>query len=335
VVMSLLATGRTEFPRLGADLARVQAALVPAVHGRPGLTEMVGHLMGGAPKLIRPTMALVASYLTSDPLSPACPRVLDAAVAVELIHVGSMCHDDVIDGADLRRRRPSVNARWGNRLAVLAGDYLLVSAAELAAGLGATEAGIIAGAARALCRGQMLETAELYAPGRTERSYLEAITGKTAALLECACRLGALEARGAPADVELLARFGQHFGIAFQVNDDILDLTGTAETLGKAVAKDLLEGVYTLPVLLARRRVPELRALLTAPVSADDAARAHALTLECGAVDEAAAVARRHLDVALTVLADLDAPASQIAALATLAEQMIPTSAAAAPNSAS
>ncbi|HET8682950.1 MAG TPA: polyprenyl synthetase family protein [Micromonosporaceae bacterium] len=300
----MLTPSRSEdvFPCLPADLDRVQQRLTPHVERRPDLTEALRHLFGGVPKLVRPMLALMSAYLVGDPHRPVDERVVAAAAAVELLHVGTMCHDDVMDEADTRRGRPSVNARWGNVQAILGGDHLLAAASELAAGLGAAEAGIVAGTLRALVDGQMMETADLFDGYRTEESYYAAITGKTAALLACACRLGALEAGGDEPAVEALAQFGLELGIAFQINDDVLDLVQTEQHLGKPAGKDLVEGVYTLPVILAARRAPGLYPRLAGPMSAGEAEQLRADVVAAGGCEAASKAAAQHLEQAVRAL---------------------------------
>ncbi|HEX2715945.1 MAG TPA: polyprenyl synthetase family protein, partial [Candidatus Acidoferrales bacterium] len=222
---------------------------------------------------------------------------------LELVHVGTMCHDDVMDEAETRRARPSVNARWGNALAVLTGDFLLASAAEIAARLGAHEAEIIAATFRELSTGQMIETRDLYNASRTRESYFAAVTGKTAALLSSACRMGALEAGANGGGVERSARFGLYFGIAFQINDDILDWTSSPEVLGKPAAKDAAEGVYTLPLLCAMERCSELRALIASGRVVDCVPRIRELVMLSGGLAESARLAEDHMRIAEQALA--------------------------------
>ena len=314
------------FPCLASDLQRVEDVLTgtPWIEGEPELTRLVGHLMGGVPKLVRPTFVLSSAYLCGDPRRPAPDAVVQAAVAIEHVHVGTMCHDDVMDEAGARRARDSVNARWGNAMAILSGDYHLARAAEVAALLGLEACGIVAGTFKALCQGQMIETADRHSTGRTVEAYERAIAGKTAALLSASCRMGAVHAGAPAAAVEALASFGMRFGIAFQIHDDVLDLTETSEALGKPAANDILEGVYTLPVILALRRRPELEALLRAPVSKEDARRAREVVLASGAIEEAIAVGRERFRSAVAAVGPLGARPPHVSALVAYAEDMLP-----------
>jgi heptaprenyl diphosphate synthase len=171
------------------------------------------------------------------------------AVAVELVHLGSLYHDDVMDEATTRRTVESVNAKWGNLQAILAGDFLLARASEIAASLGTEIAALLARTIGRLCEGQVLELQHTYDPARTEDAYLRSIQGKTAALYSTSCRIGALVVGLAPDRVEALTEFGLAYGMAFQIVDDVLDLVASDEQLGKPAGHDLVEGVYTLPVL--------------------------------------------------------------------------------------
>jgi heptaprenyl diphosphate synthase len=314
------------YPCLAGDVERVQAGLRASgrVEGRPDLTGMVGHLLDGIPKLVRPTLVLTAAYLCGDPTKPVSERVIDAAVAIEHVHVGTMCHDDVMDDADTRRARPSVNARWGNAQAILSGDFHLARAAEIAAGLGLDACEVVAHTFRELCQGQMIETADLYSVARVEDAYLRAITGKTATLLSSSCRMGALHAAAGDDVVAALAGFGLQFGVAFQIHDDVLDLTESSEKLGKPAGNDIPAGVYTLPVIRALPRQPELRELLSGSVSPPAAARARRLVLESGSIEEAVAVGRDRFRRAVEALRLVRRHPAQVEALVAFAAEMLP-----------
>ena len=194
-------------------------------------------------------------------------RVVAAAAAVELVQIGSLVHDDILDAAATRRGRPTINASEGLDEALLAGDYILARAAQQAASVSQEAARLVAAALAELCEGQVLELRDAYDPDRTVEAHLASIRGKTAALFECACRLGAHVA-GLPAhNATAVARFGAGFGMSFQVLDDVLDLIGDAERLGKPTGIDLAAGVYTMPVITTLRgpRGDELRDLLPGP----------------------------------------------------------------------
>jgi heptaprenyl diphosphate synthase len=228
-------------------------------------------------------------------------------VAVELVHLGSLYHDDVMDDAVTRRTVESVNARWGNLKAILAGDFLLAKASEIAASLGTEVAGLLAATIARLCEGQIRELKDVYQLGRTEDDYLGSIAGKTAALFATACRVGAIVGELPRDDIETLTTFGQRYGMAFQLVDDVLDLVATSEELGKPSGNDLVEGVYTLPVLraLGSDRGDSLRAILGAPLGDEDRERARAIVIDGDEIDETIEVARGYADEAIACLTGL------------------------------
>ena len=240
----------TSEPLIIADLARVETALRTSVEAEdPFLTEVVSHLMNAGGKRGRPLFAVAAGACAHHDLTPATDDVIMGGVAVELVHLGSLYHDDVMDEADTRRTVQSVNARWDNLTAILAGDYLLAKASEIAASLGTEVAGLLARTIAHLCEGQVYELQSTFDPGRTEEAYLRSIGGKTAALFATASRIGALVGGLDGTQVDALTDFGRGYGMAFQIVDDVLDISATDEQLGKPAGHDLMEGVYTLPVV--------------------------------------------------------------------------------------
>jgi heptaprenyl diphosphate synthase len=191
-------------------------------------------------------------------------------------------------------------------VAILAGDYLLARASSLAASLGAEVAGLLASTIGELCRGQVLELQHLFDVTRSEEAYSSAIEGKTAALFATSCRIGGMVSAVDEPTLDALTRFGHHLGMCFQVVDDVLDLTSSDEALGKPAGQDLLEGVYTLPVIYALGEDDELRALLGTPIDAERLPKVRALATANGAVDAALAVARDHAVKASEALAGAD-----------------------------
>jgi geranylgeranyl pyrophosphate synthase len=211
--------------------------------GGPSLRQAHG---GG--KRIRPALAIAAAAVGGSEISQ---DVLAGAAAVELVHTGSLVHDDIIDRADVRRGVITINRREGNDVAILAGDYLLGLSGEFAASVSREVAAVLARTIISLCAGQMEELSDTYNLDRTEQSLFLAIEGKTAALMQAACEIGALAARLSTPQVDALAEYGHEFGVAFQIVDDVLDLVSSEERFGKPVHNDLRCGVYTLPVLYA------------------------------------------------------------------------------------
>ena len=184
---------------------------------------------------------------------------------MELVHLASLYHDDVLDEATIRRNVESVNSRFGNLVAIVAGDYLLARSAAIAASLGTEIAGLLADTLGQLCQGQVSEVRSAFQITRSREEYTTAIAGKTAALTSTSCRIGALTGGLSSAEVDALTEYGHCFGMVFQIRDDILDITATAGELLKPAGQDLAEGIYTLPALVALADPdsgPDLRALL-------------------------------------------------------------------------
>lgn len=306
-----------------ADLRRrIDERLLAAVQTEdPRLTEMTSHLVKAGGKRLRPLLVALSSAAVradghngEDEAATLTGAVNDAAVtggvAVELAHVGSLHHDDVIDEATTRHNVESVNTRWGNLRAILSGDFLLARASELAASLGTEIASILAITIGRLCAGEVRELHTAYQVDRAEEDYFAAIAGKTAALYSSGCRIGGL-AGGAvhAAQLDALTDFGLGFGMAFQVVDDVLDVVATDHELGKPAGHDMAEGVYNLPVLhaLAGPEGPELRTMLGGPL--DETSRGRALTLvrQSNGVTSALQVARDYVDQAVKALGALPA----------------------------
>jgi heptaprenyl diphosphate synthase len=288
---------------LAGDLVRVEERLVGTVRADDRfLGDVAGHLLAAGGKRLRPTLALCAGYAARG-LGPASDDVVTGGAAVELVHLGSLYHDDVIDEAETRRGVPSVNARWSNIVAILAGDYLLAQASSLAASLGADVAALLAATIGELCRGQVLELQHLFDVDRSEESYLSAIEGKTASLMATSCRVGAMVSGVSADTLDALTQFGHHLGMCFQVVDDVLDVTRTEAELGKPAGNDVHEGVYTLPVIYALSSSSELRSLLGRKVEWPQVAHAVDLIATEDVVEASMAVARTHATKASEVLA--------------------------------
>ena len=282
-------------PSLAGDLARVEESLHEAVSTPDRfLAEVATHLIGAGGKRIRPTLTLCAAYAASGSNGPAAADAVTGAVAIELVHQGSLYHDDVIDEAETRRGVPSVNARWSNIVAILAGDFLLARASALAARLGGEVAEILASTIAELCRGQVLELQHLFDVDRSEEGYCSAIEGKTASLFGTSCRVGGMVCGVAEPTLDALTRYGFHLGMCFQIVDDVLDITATDAKLGKPAGQDLVEGVYTLPVIHALARTPALRERLGHPLDGEQLAEVRRLAVSDGAIDAALGMARDH-----------------------------------------
>ncbi len=264
-------------PSMADSLARVEAGLHDAVASAdPFLTEIASHLIAAGGKRVRPGFSIAAAATASTTDGPASADAVTGAVAVELVHLGSLYHDDVMDEASIRRTVDSVNARWGNLKAILAGDFLLARASEMAASLGVEVAGLLARTIGRLCEGQLLELRYAFDLSRTEELYLRSIDGKTASLLGASCRIGGIVADIPREHTDALTTFGHSYGMAFQIVDDVLDLVSTEAEMGKPTGHDLEEGVYTLPVLysLDGPHGAELRSLLGGAIDTDARERA-------------------------------------------------------------
>jgi heptaprenyl diphosphate synthase len=308
---------------MGDELVRVEAALKASVQADdPHLTELASHLINAGGKRLRPALAVAVGACVQG--LPVTDEVVLGGVSVELVQVGSLYHDDVMDEAETRRGVESVNARFGNLRAILSGDYLLAKASEIAAGLGTEVAGLLAATIGKLCEGQVRELQTVWDTGRTEEAYEASIAGKTASLFAAATRIGGIVGGLDRAAVEAVTEYGRCYGMAFQVVDDILDVVATDEELGKPSGHDMAEGIYTLPVIRALAAgddaAVELGELLGRPLGEQsEIERARKLVKAGGAVEEAVAVARAWGDRAAAALAPLPAsdPKDHLVAAAT------------------
>jgi heptaprenyl diphosphate synthase len=289
------ATEALALPQLEADLTRLEPLLRASVTtGDRFLDDVTTHLIDAGGKRLRPLLALVAATAGER---PATEDDLLGGVAVELVHLASLYHDDVIDEATIRRNVESVNSRFGNLVAIVAGDYLLARSAAIAAGLGTEIAGLLAVTLGRLCQGQVTEVRSSFQTDRTEDDYFQAIAGKTAALAATSCRIGALTGRASSEEVEAFTAFGRCFGMVFQLRDDVMDVVASEEELGKPAGQDLAEGIYTLPTLGALADPecgPELRSLLGAPLAEPERAKAREIVAGSPGIPGTVAVARRY-----------------------------------------
>jgi heptaprenyl diphosphate synthase len=296
-------------PGLDESLARVEAELRRAVLSpEPLLSEVASHLVEAGGKRLRPALLVAAAAATG---AVTAEPVVRGAVAVELVHMGSLYHDDVIDEASSRRGVQSANARWGNLVAILAGDFLLARASEVAAELGTEVVSVLARTIGRLCQGELTQLQYAFSTPRPETAYLDAISRKTASLMAASTRIGALVAGASPGEVEALDDFGHAFGMAFQIWDDIRDLVCTEEELGKPAGHDMLEGTYTLPVIRAladHESGPELTGLLGRPLDGPEVEKARAIILASDAVSGSITEGRRWADRAAAALASMPAP---------------------------
>ena len=240
------------FRLLNADLDRVNALIVARMHSPVALIpQLAGHIVAAGGKRLRPMLTLASAHLCGY----RGDRHIALAAAVEFIHTATLLHDDVVDASNLRRGRDTANAVWGNKPAVLVGDFLFARSFELMVEDGALRIlEILAHAAAVIAEGEVRQLVTANDTATTEAAYLEVIEAKTAALFAAASRLGAVLAERPPAEEEALERFGRNLGIAYQLIDDMLDFSARQTELGKTVGDDFRDGKITLPILIAFAR---------------------------------------------------------------------------------
>lgn len=310
---------RAAGPQVGSLMERVERRLaeLAAGHG-PALARHAGATIAAGGKRLRPLLVFVAAGEPGG--EEVARRLVRSAAAVELIHSASLVHDDVLDRAPTRRGQPTVVATAGRRIATATGDLLFSRAfAELAAGGEADDVRALSAASSALAQGELVQRADAWDVTVTLERYLWRCELKTGSLFAAACRLGALAAGGPD---EALGEFGRRIGLAFQLLDDVLDVSGPASRTGKARGTDLLDGTVTLPLILARERDPGLAATdLRALRTAEQAEALCDRIAETGALAEAK---RRALAVVAEAKAELPAlPRRQRASLELVADGVV------------
>jgi heptaprenyl diphosphate synthase len=279
--IDLSAFGDAEFAISVRDgVARIEQLMETELRGSDDLmTDAVLHLFEAGGKRFRPLFAVLSAQLGPHPDSD---DVTIAGAVIELVHLATLYHDDVMDEAQVRRGAPSANLRWNNNVAILAGDYLFATASRLVSRLGPDAVRIIAETFAQLVTGQMRETQGAAGNADPIAHYLKVVHEKTACLIGAAGRFGAMFSGADAEQTERLSRLGDLVGTAFQISDDIIDIDSDPEESGKLPGTDLREGVHTLPVLYALHDsgpdADRLRELLAGPIE-DDATLAEALIL--------------------------------------------------------
>jgi heptaprenyl diphosphate synthase len=262
-------------------LAAVESGLLDATKSEvPFITEAAQHLVRAGGKRFRPLLVMLAAQFGD----PDAPGIVPSAVVVELTHLATLYHDDVMDEAEVRRGVPSANARWGNSLAVLTGDFLFARASHILADLGPEAVRIQAEAFERLVTGQILETAGPRDGRDPVEHYLDVLRGKTGSLVAVSCRFGAMMSGADERVTDVLTQYGERLGVAFQLADDVLDIASDSHESGKTPGTDLREGIATLPVLRLQEQASahglpedlELVELLAGDLT-DDARHAEAL----------------------------------------------------------
>ncbi|HWJ52275.1 MAG TPA: polyprenyl synthetase family protein, partial [Propionibacteriaceae bacterium] len=288
------------------QLEQVEQALLAAAEAdSPMVTEAARHIIAAGGKRFRPLLVVLGSHIGpyADP-----DDVTKAAVVVELTHVGSLYHDDVMDEAELRRGSDSANARWGNAVAILVGDLLFARASDTVAELGPEFVRLQARTFSRLVQGQIAETVGPSDGEDPLDHYLQVVADKTGSLIATSALFGAKLSGATPEAQQVMAEFGEQIGVVFQLSDDIIDIT--SDVTGKTPGTDLREGIPTLPTLLARKSADPADARLLELLDADledDALHKEALGLlrENAAMDAARADLRRWADDARSVLSPL------------------------------
>ncbi|GAA0347583.1 heptaprenyl diphosphate synthase component II [Bacillus carboniphilus] len=244
---------------LQGDISKIEKELEQAIQSRSSLIEEASlHLLQAGGKRIRPVFVLLAGQFGNYNIE----TMKKVAVALEMIHMASLVHDDVIDEADLRRGRPTIKAKWNNRVAMYAGDFMMGRSLEVFTLIEKPKAHqILADTIVQVCIGEIKQIEDKYRFDQHLKDYLRRIKRKTALLIAASCQIGAIAAEVDEDIHEKLYLYGYYVGMAYQITDDILDFTGTEKQLGKPAGGDLLQGNITLPVLFARQN-PEFRAKL-------------------------------------------------------------------------
>lgn len=296
------------FDVIKKDLEVLEEELLQAVSSEEELVNEVGtHLVTSGGKRLRPALCLLSARGGKE---FDLKRTLPLAVALELIHTASLVHDDVIDSSDTRRGEPTANAKWGNQVAILSGDYIFARAFSLIAAAGYSNR-VSVRLAELVCNlsvGEIIQDNAVYQASRGYEDYFCRIQKKTADFLEICCDLGAEVGGLTPAEGAKLAEYGHCIGMAFQITDDLLDILQTEETMGKPAGNDIRQGIVTLPVIRALEVSPEaevLRQIVTDPeMGTADVERALEIVKATDGIDKAKEKADEYLERAKAVLPD-------------------------------
>jgi len=288
---------------LGSDLERVNGLILERMQSQVALIpQLAGHIVASGGKRLRPMLTLGCARLCGYRGS----RHIALAAAVEFIHTATLLHDDVVDASDLRRGRDTANAVWGNKSAILVGDFLFSRSFELMVADGSLRVlEILSRASSIIAEGEVLQLMTQYDLQTTENAYLGVIQAKTAELFAAASRIGAVVAERPSDEEEALDRFGRNLGIAFQLVDDMLDFSACQAELGKSIGDDFRDGKITLPILLAYARGNDeerafwRRALEEMDQRAGDLERAIMLVERHGALAETLSRARGYVASAI------------------------------------
>lgn len=301
------------FKLISADLEAVEIELGRVLIGEDDLLNQTAtHLLRAGGKRLRPAFALLSAKVYMDDVSGVWPL----AAALELIHMATLVHDDVVDEADARRGKPTVRALWGNEVSTHTGDYVLAKALIQVSGYDRPLISrVLSGTCVKMCEGEIIQMHGIYQANL--RNYLHRIQCKTACLIESSCKLGAVAAGAPDAIHHPLGRFGHYLGMAFQVTDDILDMVADESRLGKRVGGDLRQGIVTIPVIYALNRggsaAERLREIVENRSKTEtEVEEAIELTRELGGIDYGRHIAGAYLEKSIQQLKRLpDVPARE------------------------
>lgn len=291
-------------PGMPESLQAVRRRMIDALGSdRFPLASAVKELIEANGKLLRPAFVIMGGRFGKEQRN-----LIDLAAAIELLHIATLIHDDVIDESDTRRGVESVNARYGAKHAVLTGDWLFSRSFRLVTENAKPQnARLLASLVQALVSEEIHQDLERFTWPKSQRNYLRKIGGKTAALFSLALRAGALETKSSPLIVTALVRTGYNVGMAFQIMDDILDYESSADTMGKPVAKDVRDGLCTLPLILTMRLHPETILPLLGQERPDEASVSAIVEVvrQSGAIDSAKTLAQRYTERAMLEISRL------------------------------
>lgn len=288
------------FATIKGQLAQVEEQLYTSIDtAQPILKEASQHLVRAGGKRLRPAFVLLSGSFFTDNLDELVPM----AVAIELIHMATLVHDDVIDNSSFRRGRQTVKARFGNRISVYAGDYVFARALSLIGSYRRHDViNLVANASVRMCQGEIVQMQTCFNTEQNIKDYLRRIELKTALLMSLSCELGAMIAGASPNMVYQVKQYGYYLGMAFQVTDDILDFTADEEVLGKPTGSDIRQGIITLPALYALRHSTdseELKMILGSPARvAEEADRCLEMVKNSGGIEYSYLLAKRYIDKA-------------------------------------
>ncbi len=258
--------GFNSFKDIDKELGLVEANLASSVESQLSIMNQASvHLIKAGGKRLRPAFALLAGSFYKKDLAPLIP----AATALELIHMATLVHDDVIDDSETRRGTATVKSAWGNRISIYAGNYIFARALGLISEYQRSDVvDLLAESSMKICEGEIIQMLSCYNVHLGLKNYLRRIERKTALLISVSCELGAMIAKAPAREIEALRNYGYYLGMAFQVTDDILDFIADEKILGKPTGSDIRQGVITLPALYALKHGPgrqELAASLSSP----------------------------------------------------------------------